>query len=91
MPKVDIDLVWWAFIIGMISHLVMDTFTKEGVPWLLPLPIKFGIPPLKRLRVTTGKWEEMFVILPMLVGIDLWLFVHYYEQLLTFLRASVRS
>ena len=91
LGHIDIQIVWWAFMIGIASHLVMDTFTKEGVPWILPLPIKFGIPPLKRLRVTTGKWEEMFVILPMLVGIDLWLFVHYYEQLLTFLRASVRS
>lgn len=90
LGHIDIRIVWWAFMIGVASHLVMDTFTKEGVPWLLPLPFKFGIPPLKRLRVTTGKWEEMFVILPALVVIDLWLFAHYYDQMLAFIHASLR-
>src|SRR5580704_1270200 len=58
MPNVNAGLVWWAFLIGMLSHLVMDTFTKEGVPWLLPLPFKFGFPPLKAWRITTGKAIE---------------------------------
>lgn len=67
MPHVQTEYVWWAFMIGMVSHLVMDTFTKEGVPWLLPVPIKFGIPPLRRLRVTTGKSVENFIIFPLLI------------------------
>jgi inner membrane protein len=66
MPNVQIGYVWWAFMIGMFSHLVMDSFTKEGVPWLLPIPIKFGVPPLKRLRITTDKGVEKFVVLPLL-------------------------
>lgn len=87
-PTVQMDIVWWAFMIGMASHLVMDTFTKEGVPWLLPLPFKFGFPPLKRFRITTGKWTENFVALPLLlviVGVlcalnydELWLLLHQY-------------
>src|SRR5579859_6185732 len=32
MPSVNTGYVWWAFMIGMTSHLVMDTLTKEGVP-----------------------------------------------------------
>lgn len=91
LGHINIQVVWWAFMIGITSHLVMDTLTKEGVPWLLPLPFKFGIPPLKRLRVTTGKWEEIFVILPALVAIDIWLFSHYYDQLLAFIHASLRT
>lgn len=67
MPHVQIEYVWWAFMIGMVSHLVMDSFTKEGVPWLLPVPIKFGIPPLRRLRVTTGKAGENFFIFPVVL------------------------
>lgn len=65
MPNVDADFVWLAFMIGMISHLVMDTLTKEGVPWLLPLPIKFGFPPVRAMRVTTGKISEgiIFVLI----------------------------
>src|SRR5437868_11896646 len=30
---VNMHIVWWSFMIGFISHLIMDTFTKEGVPW----------------------------------------------------------
>lgn len=67
MPNVQMEYVWWAFMIGMVSHLVMDTFTKEGVPWLLPIPYKFGIPPIRKFRVTTGKAVENFVVFPLLV------------------------
>ncbi len=66
IPHIQIEYVWWAFMIGAISHLIMDTFTKEGVPWLLPIPVKFGIPPIKRLRITTGKAVENFVFVPIL-------------------------
>ena len=67
MPGVDADFIWWAFMIGMLSHLVMDTITKEGVPWLLPIPIKFGFPPVKAMRVTTGKIGEGIVFIVILL------------------------
>jgi inner membrane protein len=82
MTSIDIQLVWIAFIIGMISHLIMDSFTKEGVPWLLPIPIKFGFPPIRRLRITTGKWIEDFIILPGLLIVACWLFAIQYTDLL---------
>lgn len=66
MPGVAIDYIWWAFVIGIASHLVMDTFTKEGVPWLLPIPVKFGFPPIKAFRITTGKGVENFIVFPLL-------------------------
>ncbi len=84
MPNVDIDLVWWAFMIGMVSHLVMDSFTKEGVPWLLPIPWKFGFPPLRQLRITTGKKAEHFIVLPLLIVTAIWLFAHNYVEISTF-------
>ncbi|MGC1176643.1 MAG: metal-dependent hydrolase [Candidatus Saccharimonadales bacterium] len=86
MRAVNIDLVWWAFMIGMLSHLVMDTLTKEGVPWLLPIPIKFGLPPLKRLRITTGQAVENFVVFPGLLALNAWLYFVNYHQLLDILR-----
>ncbi len=86
MASVNIDLVWWAFMIGMISHLVLDTFTKEGVPWLLPLPMKFGIPPLKRLRITTDKWVENLVVFPMLMIFLCWLLFINSDKILDILR-----
>lgn len=82
LGSVDIDLVWWAFMIGMISHLIMDSFTKEGVPWLLPIPVKFGLPPVKRLRITTGKWMEKYGVFPILVIFNgFWLKLHYAQIL----------
>lgn len=82
MPHVNSGFVWWAFMIGMASHLVMDMLTKEGVPLLLPIPIKFGLPPIKALRVTTGKAAETLIIFPALAVIDIWFCAHHYETLL---------
>lgn len=67
IPNVQTEFVWWAFMIGMLSHLLMDSFTKEGVPWLLPVPVKFGMPPIRRLRITTGRKIETFLIFPLLI------------------------
>ena len=89
MPHIDIQLVWWAFLIGYASHLLMDTFTKEGVPWLLPIPIKFGLPPLKKFRITTGKAMETLVVLPGLLAVDIWLCAAHYESLVTFLHTHL--
>jgi len=89
MPHVQIDYVWWALMIGMVSHLVMDSFTKEGVPWLLPIPIKFGFPPLKRFRVTTGKWTENLVALPILIIVAATISLLWYSELLDFLHHHI--
>ena len=80
IPNIDIHLVWWAFMIGMLSHLVMDTLTKEGVPWLLPLPVKFGLPPVKSLRITTGKAVENFGVFPALIMANVYLYWHNYAR-----------
>jgi len=85
MHSVNIDLVWWAFMIGMLSHLVMDTLTKEGVPWLLPVPIRFGLPPLKAFRITTGKVVETFGVFPLLLIVNAWLYHANYHKLLEIL------
>jgi inner membrane protein len=89
MPSINIDYVWWAFMIGAISHLIMDTFTKEGVPWLLPIPVKFGIPPLRRMRITTGKAIENFVFVPALLLILGCMCMVYYSDLLALIQQHV--
>ena len=73
MPNVDIRFVWEAFLTGVVSHLIMDTLTKEGVLWLLPIPFKFGFPLIQSLRVTTGKKVEMLLVLPVLIALTTWL------------------
>ncbi len=90
MPHVDVQLVWYAFLIGYVSHLFMDSLTKEGVPWLLPIPFKFGLPPVRKLRITTGKAMETLVLLPLLVVFDIWLCASHYDQFTTMLRHIVR-
>jgi inner membrane protein len=90
MPTIDSQVVWIAFMIGLISHLVMDMFTKEGVPWLLPVPIKFGLPPFRQLRITTGKASETFVVLPGLIGINFLLYSTHYNQVITLLHYSIK-
>jgi len=83
IPNVDTSLVWWAFMIGMVSHLVMDSFTKEGVPWLLPLPIKIGIPPIRAWRVTTGKIGEGIIFCLLLV-FGIWFCTYNYATIIDF-------
>jgi len=83
LRSVNIDLVWWAFMIGMLSHLVMDTLTKEGVPWLLPVPVRFGLPPLKAFRITTGNAVETFGVFPALLALNAYLYYANYHKLLT--------
>src|SRR3989344_5428111 len=75
---VDGVVVWWAFIFGAASHLAADMLTREGVPRLWPLPVKFGFPPIKALRVTTGSWAEKVVFVA-LAAADLWLIKSKYE------------
>jgi membrane-bound metal-dependent hydrolase YbcI (DUF457 family) len=89
MRNVNIGYVWWAFMIGMLSHLIMDTLTKEGVPWLLPIPVKFGVPPIKKLRVTTGKSVEKFIVLPTLILLDVGLCTSHYDKLLALVHSYI--
>lgn len=89
MTSVNIGFVWWAFMIGMLSHLIMDTFTKEGVPWLLPLPYKFGFPPIKTFRITTGKAVEKFIVFPLLIVFNAFWLGHHYQQLLFLIRHRI--
>jgi inner membrane protein len=82
VPKMDAHIVWWAFMIGVLSHLFMDLFTKEGVPLLLPLPFKFGIPPIRSLRITTGKIAEKTIFI-LILGVDIWYCSTHYVTIVT--------
>ncbi len=90
MPGVNSGYVWWAFMIGLASHLVMDTFTKEGVPWLLPIPFKFGFPPIKGLRITTGKFVETCLVFPLIIIFNIWFYSHHYQTVLNFIHHRLR-
>lgn len=87
---VDIDVVWWAFMIGFISHLVMDTFTKDGVPWLFPIPIRFGIPPISFLRIKTGGIIEKSFVFPGLLFLSAYIIYLNYSKFIDFIKNYIR-
>jgi inner membrane protein len=86
---VDMNLVWWSFMIGFASHLVTDTITKEGVPWLFPLPFRIGIPPFKFMRITTGAFAEKAIIFPGLAALNVYLVYHNYGKFVEFIRSLI--
>lgn len=61
---IDPKIIFISVVIGYISHLVLDGFTKEGLPLLFPLRINFGIPLLKSLRIKAGTWIENIIVYP---------------------------
>lgn len=83
---VDMNIVWWAFMIGFISHLIMDLFTRDGVPLFFPIPFRFGIPPLGFLRIKTGGLVEKSFVFPILIFLNGTLYYLHYEEVLLFLR-----
>ncbi|HEV2340024.1 MAG TPA: metal-dependent hydrolase [Patescibacteria group bacterium] len=79
---VNDTIVWWSFMIGFLSHLVTDTFTREGVPWLFPIPYKFGIPPFAFLRFKTGGFVENLIVFPGLIVLNGYMFYLHYTTFL---------
>lgn len=66
-PWAYVNLGWllgW----GYVWHLVADALTKSGIPLFWPLPVRFGLPPVRRLRFTTGTWPEAVVVSLIVLG-----------------------
>ncbi|HRN96373.1 MAG TPA: metal-dependent hydrolase [Candidatus Levybacteria bacterium] len=82
---VDMNIVWWAFMIGFVSHLVMDMFSRDGVPLLFPIPIKFGIPPFRKLRMKTGGLFEKSVVFPGLIFLNVYIIYTNYDKFVKFI------
>jgi membrane-bound metal-dependent hydrolase YbcI (DUF457 family) len=59
--------LWLSAVTGYLTHLVLDSLTVEGVPWLYPLPWYFGFPPFRSIRIRTGSLLEEFAVLPALL------------------------
>ncbi len=69
-------LPFLGFAAGYLSHLVLDSLTIEGVPWLFPVEIYLGFPPLSAARIKTGSLAEQFLVMPaLLLGIS-WIGYH---------------
>lgn len=72
-------VLWYAFMVGYISHPIADTLTDHGVPWLWPLPWSIKVPPgPEELRVTTGSFVETILLRGgILIAVGFLLFQHY--------------
>lgn len=86
---VDVSVVWWAFMIGYASHLITDSLTIEGVPWLLPIPIRFGFPPIKSFRIKTGGLMEHIFVYPGLLILNGYVFYTYYPVYIQFFKSLI--
>lgn len=83
---IDMEIVWYAFMIGMVSHLITDFLTKDGLPLLWPLKWKFGFPPFRFMRFESGKLVESLVIFPGLLLLTGYLIYQHQTKILDFLQ-----
>lgn len=82
---INADVVWTAFMIGVVSHIVMDMPTKAGVPLLWPYSKGIGIPPFKALRMESGKFVEKWIVFPSLLIITGYMLYSNQERVSEFL------
>jgi inner membrane protein len=68
-----LNFVILSILIGIISHILADSLTKDGVPLFFPFIFKIGFPPFSFLRITTGKFMEKFVVFPSSLVYIFWL------------------
>lgn len=82
----DINIVLISTMIGYLSHLFSDSLTKEGLPLLFPINLNFGLPPIKALRITTGKWFEKAIVFPGLILYLFWFAFSHQDRLLSLIK-----
>lgn len=86
---IDWNVAWWAFMIGVVSHLAADAVTRDGIPLFFPLHWKVGFPPIKFLRIKTGGLIETFLVFPGLILLNIWLFYSHYSLYVSFFKHLV--
>lgn len=86
LEGIDVNLVSQAFALGILSHFLTDSLTEQGVPWLYPIPWKMGFPPIRSVRIKTGKWFEKLVIFPAFLGLTVWIYYIYRDQLTSIIK-----
>jgi inner membrane protein len=54
-------------LVGYFLHLVADSLTEGGVPWLFPSRVRYGFPPDRHWRFKTGTIMEPIVVVTLSV------------------------
>lgn len=81
IKDLDNNLLVQSFFLSQLSHLILDSLTIQGVPWLYPIPFKFGFPPFSFLRVKTGGWVEKLIVFPSILAATVWIFYSFRHNL----------
>ena len=82
---VDANIILVSMMVGYVSHLIADSFTKDGLPLFFPIQWSIGFPPLRALRITTGTWVESWIVLPVVGAYIFWFIGHYQLELIVLL------
>ncbi len=59
-------------LVGYFLHLVADSLTTGGVPWLWPSHARFGFPPNYKWRFKSGTWVEKVVVVIVSLAVIVW-------------------
>ncbi len=65
-----------ALLVGYLLHLIADSLTLGGVPWLWPAHTRFGFPPKRSWRFRSGSRIEPVVVVAVAVTVILGIFTH---------------
>lgn len=58
-----VGIAFAGLMVGYLLHLVADSLTEGGVPWMWPSKERFGFPPNRHMRFKTGSvWEPIIVV-----------------------------
>ncbi len=58
-----VGIAFAGLMIGYFLHMVADSLTEGGVPWLWPSHVRYGFPPNRHWRFRTGTiWEPIIVV-----------------------------
>jgi inner membrane protein len=64
-----VGIAFAGLLIGYFLHLVADSLTEGGVPWLFPWRFRFGFPPDRHWRFKTGTIMEPIVVVVLGVAV----------------------
>lgn len=71
-------MIWQAFAIGYLSHLLADSCTKAGLKLFAPFYQEAVGLPIRWLRVRTGSWQEGVALGLLLAPLLTWLLLYYW-------------
>lgn len=78
---INSEVILSSIMIGYISHLASDMVTRDGLPLLFPIKLKFAVPPLASLRVRTGSFVEKFVVFPLVLTYIFWFIFNHQTEI----------